>query len=75
VHEAVVSQAAAHPDLPAVVFGASVLTYGKLIENAYSVACQLRAAGVHPEIAVASCLPRGLAWRRRFWVPGWLAEL
>lgn len=61
LHQAVAAQAGAHSDRFAVVSGASTLTYGKLLENAYSIAGQLRAAGVRRETMVASCLPRGLA--------------
>jgi amino acid adenylation domain-containing protein len=61
LHQAIVNQALDHPNRPAVVSGAGILTYGELLENAYSVAAQLRAADVRQEVPVASCLPRGLA--------------
>lgn len=61
LHQEVADQAAAHSGRIAVVCGSSALTYGQLLENAYSIAGQLRVAGVHREMTVASCLPRGLA--------------
>jgi amino acid adenylation domain-containing protein len=61
LHEVLADQAVANPDRPAVVLGGSVLTYRTLLENAYSIAVQLRALGVRQESAVASLLPRGLA--------------
>ena len=61
LHQAVTDQAAAHAGRAAVVSGSNVLTYGELLENAYSIAGRLRAAGVRRQMTVASCLPRGLA--------------
>ena len=61
VHAAVLAQAAAHPDRPAVAAGDSVLTFGELADHARVLADRLRAAGVGRETVVASCLPRGVA--------------
>lgn len=61
IQEAVAAQAAANPGRPAVTFAGAMLTYGQLIERASALSGQLRAAGVRPEVTVASCLPCGLA--------------
>src|ERR1022692_4031069 len=61
LHQAIVDQAVGHPGRSALVSGSDSLTYGELLEKAYSIAAQLRAAGVRREVSVASCLPRGLA--------------
>lgn len=58
VHELVAEQARVRPDAPAVVDGASVLTYSELEERAASVAAALSAMGVHPGDFVAICLER-----------------
>ncbi|CAG8863571.1 Tyrocidine synthase 3 [Pseudomonas fluorescens] len=59
VHALVEAQAARHPQAPAVVQGAQVLTYGQLDQRANRLAHHLLALGVNPEDRVALCLDRG----------------
>ncbi|AUG78198.1 Non-ribosomal peptide synthetase [Kitasatospora sp. MMS16-BH015] len=51
--------AATTPDAPAVVAGATALTYGELNERANKIAHLLRAAGAGPDQLVGVCLERG----------------
>jgi amino acid adenylation domain-containing protein len=61
IDAAVLEQAAAHPERPAVVAGDSVVTFGELADHSRALAARLRAAGVRRETVVVSCLPRGAA--------------
>ncbi|HEV2148540.1 MAG TPA: amino acid adenylation domain-containing protein, partial [Longimicrobiaceae bacterium] len=59
LHELFAEQAALTPDVPAVVFGAEVLTYAELDRRSNHVAHVLRRSGAGPEVRVALCLERG----------------
>src|SRR5579875_1132171 len=61
VHENIARCAARHPKRRALVAGDEALTFGELLDNACSIACTLRSAGVGSGASVASCLPRCLA--------------
>ncbi len=51
----------ADPDRPAIVSGATSMSYGLLSHRADALAAALRARGVAPEAPVAALLPRGVA--------------
>ncbi|MFI2352996.1 non-ribosomal peptide synthase/polyketide synthase, partial [Streptomyces sp. NPDC019443] len=59
LHELIAAQAAATPDVVAVVAGEHSLTYSALTARASRLAHYLRQAGVGPESVVALCLDRG----------------
>lgn len=59
VHDLVADRVAAHPDRPAVVDGAYVLTYAELDRRANQLAHYLADLGVGPETIVAVSMPRG----------------
>jgi len=61
IHDAIAAHAEADPGRPAIVSAGTTLSYGQLMERAALLASRLRAAGVHREVPVASCLPRGVA--------------
>jgi amino acid adenylation domain-containing protein len=52
VHELIVAQAAAHPDVPAVRAGARALTFAELEARASRLARRLRGLAVGPDVAV-----------------------
>ncbi len=58
----VAAQAASAPDAAALVVGESVLTYRDLDERANKLARHLRALGVGPDVPVALCLERSVAY-------------
>ncbi|MFC9249699.1 amino acid adenylation domain-containing protein, partial [Streptomyces sp. NPDC057136] len=58
LHELIAAQAAATPDVVAVLAGERSLTYGALAARASRLAHRLRRAGVGPESVVALCLER-----------------
>ncbi|MFD3658811.1 amino acid adenylation domain-containing protein, partial [Streptomyces sp. NPDC058620] len=58
LHELIAAQAAATPDVVAVLAGERSLTYGALMARANQLAHRLRQAGVGPESVVALCLER-----------------
>ncbi|MEU8529900.1 non-ribosomal peptide synthase/polyketide synthase, partial [Streptomyces sp. NPDC048629] len=58
LHELIAAQAAATPDVVAVLAGEQSLTYGALMARANRLAHRLRHAGVGPESVVALCLDR-----------------
>ena len=53
-------QAAEHPEAPAVLHGADVLSYGRLREQALAVAAALRERGIGPGDTVALLGPKGV---------------
>ncbi|WP_261991503.1 non-ribosomal peptide synthetase [Streptomyces sp. OR43] len=58
LHELIAAQAAATPDVVAVLAGEQSLTYGALMARANRLAHRLRLAGAGPESVVALCLDR-----------------
>ncbi|MFJ9373222.1 amino acid adenylation domain-containing protein [Streptomyces sp. NPDC101455] len=60
VHELIVAAAAEEPGATAVMFGATSVGYGELLERSGRLAHYLRGAGVGDETVVAVCLPRGV---------------
>ena len=60
VHELFEQQVARTPDAPAVIFRDEQLTFAELNTKANSLAHQLRALGVGPEVPVALCLERSV---------------
>jgi amino acid adenylation domain-containing protein len=58
VHAAVLRRAASHPDLPAVILDAEVLTCGDLARRAHLLAWHLLRCGVTPESRVGLLLER-----------------
>ncbi len=58
ISELVSAQAAEHPEAPALVTDAGVLTYGELEQRAGHLANHLLELGVRPETIVAICLER-----------------
>ena len=59
LHELVLAQSAATPDVTALVDGERVLSYGALARASAGVAGRLRALGVGPERVVGVCMERG----------------
>ncbi|PTH83159.1 non-ribosomal peptide synthetase, partial [Streptomyces sp. A244] len=58
LHELIAAQAAATPDVVAVLAGDQSLTYGALMARANRLSHRLRLAGAGPESVVALCLDR-----------------
>jgi natural product biosynthesis luciferase-like monooxygenase protein len=58
VHAEIAAQAGRTPDAPALTAGAETLTYVALLERARSLAQELRALGVGPDVLVGVHLPR-----------------
>ncbi|MFB7464849.1 amino acid adenylation domain-containing protein, partial [Streptomyces sp. NPDC056224] len=56
------ARAARDPQRTAVVDGELTLTYAELGDRADRLARTLRAHGVHTDVAVGVCLPRGVRW-------------
>ncbi|GAB2955761.1 hypothetical protein GCM10027280_50270 [Micromonospora polyrhachis] len=61
LHELVRARAAAAPDVPAVIDGDDVMSYGELDRRSDQLAHRLRAAGVGPDVPVGLALPAGTA--------------
>jgi len=60
LHEQFAERAARTPDAPAVVHGDTALTYAGLDARADTLAGELRARGVGPEVIAGICLERGV---------------
>ncbi|HEX6291359.1 MAG TPA: amino acid adenylation domain-containing protein, partial [Herpetosiphonaceae bacterium] len=60
VHTLIEAQAARTPDVPAIVFAGTALTYAELNTRANQLAHYLRAQGVGPDVLVALCVERSL---------------
>ena len=58
VHELIAAQAQATPEVTAVAFAETTLTYRDLDRRAHQLAQQLQALGVGPEVPVAVCIER-----------------
>jgi amino acid adenylation domain-containing protein len=62
VHALVEAAALASPEAIALVHAGETLSYGELVARSRRLARLLRARGVGPEVAVAVCAERSLAW-------------
>ncbi|OIN46674.1 non-ribosomal peptide synthetase [Pseudomonas azotoformans] len=60
IHHLIEDQAQATPDAPALVFGATTLTYAQLDARANQLAHALRAQGVGPDALVGICVERSI---------------
>jgi len=60
LHERIAAQAHRTPDLPAVSYAGTALTYAELLSAARHLASRLRTLGVGPDVPVAVCADRSL---------------